>query len=186
LGFPAPRFWRSGEASGVKSYIVQYRNRKTGASRRKTIGQHGPLLTFHKAKERARIILADALKGNDPVADDRAIREAPTIRHLEVDYLEHHAVPKKRPRSVENDRSMINRIILPKLGGKKVATVQSRDIQSMKTTPRRSSSMSMLTVCSSRSHRGAPRTPNVPRFPRSSDIVFATAALTTTTRPARP
>lgn len=136
---PLPGFGVRVKPSGVKSYIVQYRNRKTGASRRKTIGQHGPLLTFHKAKERARIILADALKGNDPVADDRAIREAPTIRHLAVDYLEQHAVPKKRPRSVENDRSMINRIILPKLGGKKVATVQSRDIHllhvSMKTTP---------------------------------------------------
>ena len=136
---PLPGFGIRVKPSGVKSYIVQYRNRKTGASRRKTIGQHGPLLTFHKAKERARIILADALKGNDPVADDRAIREAPTIRHLAADYLEQHAAPKKRPRSVANDRSMINRIILPKLGGKKVATVQSRDIHllhvSMKSTP---------------------------------------------------
>jgi hypothetical protein len=97
--------------SDVKSYIVEYRNRKSGASRRKTIGQHGPLLTFHKAKERARIILADALKGNDPVADDRAVRDAPTMRELAADYLEHHAVPKKRAKSVENDRSMIDRII---------------------------------------------------------------------------
>ena len=134
-----PGFGIRVKPSNVKSYIVQYRNRKTGASRRKTIGQHGPLLTFHKAKERARIILADALKGNDPVADDRAIREAPTMRHLALDYLEQHAIPKKRPRSVENDRSMINRIILPRLGSKKVAAVQSRDIHllhaSMKSTP---------------------------------------------------
>ncbi len=62
-----------------------YRNRNTGASRRKTIGQHGPLLTFHKARERARIILADALKGNDP--DDHAIRATPTIKELAADYL---------------------------------------------------------------------------------------------------
>src|SRR5262245_18631407 len=134
-----PGFGIRVKPSNVKSYIVQYRNRKTGASRRKTIGQHGPLLTFHKAKERARIILADALKGNDPVAEDRAIREAATMRHLAADYLEQHAIPKKRPRSVENDRSMINRIILPRLGSKKVAAVQSRDIHllhvSMKNTP---------------------------------------------------
>jgi hypothetical protein len=134
-----PGFGIRVKPSNVKSYIIQYRNRKTGASRRKTIGKHGPLLTFHKAKERARILLADALKGNDPVADDRATREAPTMRHLTVDYLEQHAVPKKRPRSVGNDRSMINRIILPRLGNRKVAAIQSRDIHllhvSMKSTP---------------------------------------------------
>ena len=134
-----PGFGVRVKPSNVKSYIVQYRNRKTGASRRKTIGQHGPLLTFHKAKQRARVILADALKGNDPVADDRTLRDAPTIRHLATDYLEQHAVPKKRRRSVENDRSMINRIILPRFGGKKVSAVQSREIHflhvSMKSTP---------------------------------------------------
>jgi integrase len=61
------------------------------------------------------------------------------MRHLATDYLEQHAVPKKRPRSVNNDRSMINRIIVPRLGSKKVAAVQSRDIHllhvSMKNTP---------------------------------------------------
>jgi integrase len=126
-----PGFGIRVKPSNVKSYIVQYRNRKTGASRRKTIGQHGPLLTFHKAKERARIILADALKGNDPVADDRTVRDAPTMRQLAADYLEQHAVPKKRARSVKNDRSMIDRVILPRLGSKKVAALQSRDIQSL-------------------------------------------------------
>jgi integrase len=134
-----PGFGVRVKPSGVKSYVVQYRNRQTGASRRKTIGQHGPLLTFHQAHERARITLADALKGNDPIADVHAIRTAPTMKNLTTEYLEQHAIPKKRPRSVANDRSMIERIILPRLGSKKVSAVRSREIHalhvSMKETP---------------------------------------------------
>src|SRR3954452_14103468 len=80
-----PGFGVRVKPSGVKSYVVQYRSRATGASRRKTIGQQGPLLTFHKAKEQARIVLVDALKGNDPVADGRAIRSAPTVKQLAAD-----------------------------------------------------------------------------------------------------
>ena len=53
------------------------------------------------------------------------------MRELATDYLEQHAVPKKRARSVKNDRSMIDRLILPRLGSKKVAAIQSRDIQSL-------------------------------------------------------
>ena len=39
---------------GVRSYIIQYRNRNTSVSRRLTIGQHGSLLTFDQAKKQAR------------------------------------------------------------------------------------------------------------------------------------
>ena len=117
--------------TGVRSYIVQYRNRHTGASKRMTIGQHGPLLTFEQAKRQARALLADAARGQDPVEERRHARKAPTVADLAADYLAHHATPKKRPKSVRDDRSMLDRIIVPRLGSKKVDAVGRRDIEAI-------------------------------------------------------
>jgi integrase len=126
-----PGFGLRIKPTGVRSYIVQYRNRHTGASKRMTIGQHGPLLTFEQAKRQARALLADAARGQDPVEDRRRSRKAPTVADLAADYLTHHAVPKKRPKSVRDDRSMLDRIIVPKLGSKKVDAVGRRDIEAI-------------------------------------------------------
>ena len=126
-----PGFGLRIKSTGVRSYIVQYRNRHSGASKRMTIGQHGPLLTFEQAKRQARALLADAARGQDPVEDRRYARRAPTVAELAADYLEQHAIPKKRPKSVRDDRSMLDRIVLPKLGSKKVDAVGRRDIEAI-------------------------------------------------------
>jgi integrase len=123
----------------TKSYVVQYRNRSTGRSRRKTIGQHGPLMSFAQAKEIATGLLSDVLRGHDPVAESNFMRTAPTISDLGHQYLEVHAIPKKRPKSVANDRSMLDRHVLPKLSSYKVSEVGHQDVQtlhnSLKSTP---------------------------------------------------
>ncbi len=126
-----PGFGVRVKPSGVRSYIVQYRNRKTGVSKRMTLGQHGPLMTFDQARKQARLILADAVRGADPVAERQAARKAPTMADLASDYLERHAIPKKRPNSIRNDRAMLQNIILPKLGRKKVEAITRRDIESI-------------------------------------------------------
>jgi integrase len=126
-----PGFGVRVKPSGVRSYIVQYRNRRTGASKRLTIGQHGPLLTFDQAKKQARAILADAMRGEDPVEVRKATRRAPSVTDLAADYLERHAVPKKRPKSVRDDQAMLENIILPKLGAKKVDAIGRRDVEAI-------------------------------------------------------
>lgn len=126
-----PGFGIRMKPAGIRSYIVQYRDRQTGESRRKTIGQHGPLLTFHKAREQARIILSEALNGRDPVRAERAARAAPSVAALAEQYLAQHAIPKKRPRSARNDRALLDRVVLPRIGSKKVAAVNARDIHTL-------------------------------------------------------
>ena len=126
-----PGFGVRVKSTGVKSYVIQYRNKETGRSRRKTIGQHGPLMSFNQAKELAKGHLSDVVRGHDPVATATSARTAPSVEVLAADYLNKHAIPKKRPKSIRNDRSMLNRFILPKLGKLKVAEVRHQDVQSL-------------------------------------------------------
>ncbi len=126
-----PGFGVRVKANGTKSYVVQYRNRQTGRSRRKTIGKHGPLMSFAQARDIASGLLADVIRGGDPVAQSRALRDAPTMDELGEQYLATHAIPKKRPKSVANDRSMLTRLIIPRLGKLKVAEVTHKDVQTL-------------------------------------------------------
>lgn len=122
--------------NGIKSFVIQYRNRTTGRSRRKTLGRYGPLMSLHQAREIARGHLADVARGADPVADAHKSRKAPSVADLAERYLEEHARPKKRAGSIKNDCSMLRRHILPKLGRHKVHEVRSRDIWALHTSLR--------------------------------------------------
>ncbi len=126
-----PGFGLRVKPSSVKSFVVQYRNRQTGRSRRKTIGKYGPTLSLHAAREIAKGFLADVLRGGDPVAENRAARKAESVCELADRYLAEHAIPKKRPGSIRNDRSMLDRYIIPQLGQLRVADVSHSDIQKL-------------------------------------------------------
>lgn len=119
------------KGSGSKSYIVQYRDRRSGRSRRKTIGQHGPLMTLHQARDIAKGYLADAMRGRDPVSEERARRDSFSMRDLANDYMAKHAMPKKRVRSAAMDKSLLDRLVLPAIGSRAVGAINHGDIQSL-------------------------------------------------------
>lgn len=134
--------------SGVRSYLVQYRNSQR-RSRRLTIGKHGTITT-DQARDRARKILAAVLDGDDPVNDKQAFRKAPTVNDLLDRYLVEHVDAKNASSTADEVRRLVDKKIRPILGTHKVASVTSNDMQSlhrrMSGTPRQANFT--LAVCS--------------------------------------
>src|SRR3984957_19420810 len=72
--------------TGVKSYLVQYRN-VDGRTRRLVLGKHG-VLTPEQARRLAVQKLAAAAKGDDPSAERHAARAGMTVAEVCDWYLE--------------------------------------------------------------------------------------------------
>ena len=68
------------KSTGVRSFIVQYRN-SSRVSRRITIGKVG-ILTVEEARTLAKRALADVIKGGDPAEKRSEERKAMTVRQL--------------------------------------------------------------------------------------------------------
>ena len=121
--------------SGTRTFFVQYRNRAR-RTRRLVIGQHG-VLTVEQARELARERLVEVIKGEDPSAERKAMKNACTIQDLCKWYLreaESGRLLSRRRRpmkasSVDMDRSCINTHILPLLGTQLVAGLARADIE---------------------------------------------------------
>lgn len=125
-------------AAGARSFILNYRN-ETGRERRYTIGTY-PDWTVLAARTEAKELKKRIDRGEDPMGARHEARTALTVRDLTDRYAELH-MPKKRPSSQAEDRAMIAKTILPRLGALKVVQVEHEDIQrlhhALKGTPYR-------------------------------------------------
>lgn len=134
--------------TGVRSYLVQYRNRQ-GRSRRLTLGKHGKITAERARKDALRVF--DAVRaGGDPVAERRAFLDAPLVSDLLDRYIAEHVEKRNRPRTREEVKRLVERHIRPALGQHKVAAVTRHDVaklhRSLEGTPRQANFV--LAVCS--------------------------------------
>jgi integrase len=126
--------------AGVKSFVQSYYI--NGVQRRFTIEQCGRI-TVTEARKRAGIIHANAKDGKDPLREKEeqtsAERGQKRVKELAEIYLKEWAAKRKKPKSVREDKRMINRHVIPKLGRKTVTEIDKPDIEKlhsdMKKTP---------------------------------------------------
>jgi integrase len=123
--------------SGLKSFVIQYRNAEA-RTRRLVIGRYG-LMTVEEARKLAHEKLVAVSKGIDPAAEQAQEIGAMTVAEACNWYLreaEAGRILGKRRRPIKAstlamDRSRIERHIKPLIGGRRVTTLTLGDIEGM-------------------------------------------------------
>lgn len=115
---------------GVKTWRLHYTRRSDGRRRAVKLGRY-PSMSLKKARARAKALqstIEDMDVREDPAALLHARRKAQTFEELAEDWIERHATPNRCARAVADDRSMLDRHVLPEIGLMKIGEVSKRDV----------------------------------------------------------
>jgi integrase len=114
-------------AAATKSLILNYRRKADGLERRHTIGSW-PDWSVGGGREEAKRLKRSIDGGGDPVGEDRAMRDAPTVADLAERFDREHIAKQAAP-TQRDYRSILRNDILPALGKRKIAVVDTADIE---------------------------------------------------------
>jgi integrase len=124
-----PGFMARVRTSGHIYFGVQYRYK--GGFRWLTLGRWGEsrvAVTAAKARKDAEAAIGALRNGIDPAAKRDGDRESLTLTAFAEEYLERHASLKKKPRSAAEDKRLLKRLILPKLGRRRVVDLSRAEV----------------------------------------------------------
>lgn len=123
---------------GAKSFVLDYR--ADGRQRRFTIGSY-PDWSVLAARQAAKELKREVDQGRDPMGERHSERAAATLQDLWERYQAEH-LPRKAPRSQADERSIWEKIILPRLGKLKLSAIDHaaidalhRDVTTIRGTP---------------------------------------------------
>lgn len=111
--------------SGTKTYQIQYR--KGGRTRRASIGRHGNI-TVEQARNRAKEIMGELSKGENPIEEISQHRRAPSMSALCERFFEDHVKQHCKPSTQGEYRRAIDLFINPAIGSFKIVDVERRDV----------------------------------------------------------
>jgi integrase len=105
--------------NGHQSYVVQYR---AGSRSKRMHMKNG--LTLSAARKEAKAILGAVAKGGDPLGERRKAKGG-TLKAIVEEYL---ARESDRLRTIDERRTVLNRLVLPTLGSRQINDITRTDI----------------------------------------------------------
>jgi integrase len=122
-----PGFGARRQRGPAVSYFLKYRN-EDGRQRWHSIGRHGAPWTPEMARAEAKRLLGAVAVGDDPATERSARKQAQTVAELAARFLSEHVETKRKPRTVREYRRLLENVIIPALGHKRVADVTRQDV----------------------------------------------------------
>ncbi len=113
----------------AKVYCLKYRI--GGRQRWYIIGRHGSPWTPESARKEAQRLLGAVVAGKDPAEEKATGRAAKTVKDLVSKFVEEHAEAKRKSRTAENYRDVLERLVVPKLGHRYAKDITRADIRKL-------------------------------------------------------
>jgi integrase len=114
-------------ASGRATWTLRYRPHSGDGYKRISLGQY-PAVGLADARQRAERCRVQVSDGHDPQAERKAKRDSASLNDLIERYLVEDVEPKKKPRTFDLYTWYFCKIIGPKLGTRKAATITRSDV----------------------------------------------------------